>query len=191
MQLWPKRRTQTEDSGSSETSNARVHADCSSARSLSRRKRKKSWFRRTVEIGKLQVQQDDKLKWLEEAYRQMGERLVDQGFPDEEEFETWLHFVRDLRSEIAWLQTRILELENPERSVETTEDTRPIQMIAGGAVASQNDFAQAGDWSVSLHSEDSAHFSTGENEHRAVDSGSEHSHYEILNPISAEQSADS
>lgn len=158
-----------------------------------RRKRRKNWFRRTIEIGQLQVQQDDKLKWLEEAYRQMGERLVDHGFPEEDEFQAWLHFVRELRTEIVWIQSRIVELENPGEEAESNEETRPITMIAGGAVASQGESkgaqqrAQEAPSDSNILDSDDGRLLDQTQVTPAAEGGvsmKEHSHYEILNPIS-------
>lgn len=99
-----------------------------------RRYRRKNWLRRTLELAKVQAALDDKQRWLEEMYRQMGERLVEQGLPTQAELDAWLEIVHKTRSECEWLQERIYELENPDWNDPPAVVTRP-RMIAGGAVA--------------------------------------------------------
>lgn len=103
-----------------------------------RKKRRKGWIRRTLELAKLQADLDDKLKWLDETYRQLGERLVDEGLPEPVELEVWLGLVRRTRKEADLIQQRMVELETPQAAEPTEEATRP-RLISGGAASVQTE----------------------------------------------------
>lgn len=93
------------------------------------------WLRRTLELARLQAAIDEKKRWIDEMHRQMGERLAPFGepLPDPEELTAWRESLRRSRSEIAYLQQRRMEIENPELA-HNNFDTKP-RIISGGAVA--------------------------------------------------------
>lgn len=97
------------------------------------------WLHKTLEVARLQSAITDKKRWIDEMYRQLGERIdLSDALPEDDELRSWRQSVFAARRDVAFMRQRIAEIDNPNITDYIHTDTIS-GLVSGGAVAGISD----------------------------------------------------